>query len=301
MLYFKNLTAFILLFLSVPFFVKTLPSALHELLLVFNVNSKIGIDVTSCKTIFESIIKANFEFGLFLVCLLCIILSFILLFRKRDYTKKQYIFYFLIYLCCILFINIISLYAVYEDMVHNILTINVFDQHLIFSLTFFLFFITNIILASGFSILIWFDSNLLQKTKILLLPLIFISIFYISTQIASFIYMWGFVSDTTLYLPVFDNIFSKLGIGILCTNEQINPCNKYLYQMHKDCNLMKDISILPKVPGGPPNTRIIRYGINFIKTLLKVESTQKCDQARQNYTDCMNMFYAENNKNRRNT
>lgn len=96
----KKFLAYALLVISTIFIIKTLPSALHEILMHFQINTKISIDVINCQTIFNSIIKANFEYQLFKVCLVSFLVSLIILLRKRTYSlsliSKNYNIIFLI-------------------------------------------------------------------------------------------------------------------------------------------------------------------------------------------------------------
>lgn len=297
----KNLFIYFILSLSIIFCIKTLPSALHQLLLVFNIANKIGIDGTNCQTIFGSIVKANFEYGIFIVCSLIITLSLILLLRNRCYSLKtrqqKYNIIILFGLLVLLLFNGLNLYVTYLDMVENIYDINIFDRHIIFKLN-FLLSIFILIITVILYILIWFDDKLDLKYKNLLLLLFIFLPFFICNQILSFIYMYGAVKNLDLYLPIFNNILSNLGLVALCMDN--NPCNEYLKAMQHDCDLARQITNLPRIPG-PPSTRGLRLFYSALKVVCGTDYKQKCENSSKEYTDCMNMFYTENNKNRRNT
>lgn len=295
----KNLPAYALLIISTTFFIKTIPTGLHRILNFFNINNTFSIDGTNCETIFNSILKINFEEGLFLISILCIFLSLILILRERKYittNKQKANIVFFIYLVCALIINIISIYALYEDFVDNNLLLNILNRHILFFISFMLIIFNNIVIFTLLSLLIWFDNKLTQKNKILLLLFIFVVIFYTSMELSSFIYMWGFVDDTETFIPIFDNILSNLGLGVLCMNDQMNPCDKFLYKMRHECKNNQDLSQLPRIPRRPPNARFFRNIISIIKGTSQARAAYKCSEAKKEYTDCMDMFYSQNNK-----
>lgn len=249
----RNILAYFLLSISLIFLIKILPSAIHEMLMQLKINTKIGIDGTNCQTIFDSIIKAGFEYRLFKVCLISFFLSLILLLRTRSYKlsliPKNYNIIFLICFFIFLFINFCNFYAVYEFLTSNTANINVLHQHIIFSITFVLSFFV-FILFSTIYILIWFDNKLNIKYKTIILILITCFSFTICTSIMTFNLMWGFVDDTTMF-PLFDNILSNLGLTIFCM-EETDPCKQQEILMKQKCGTAKNAAFIPKMPGGPP-------------------------------------------------
>ena len=88
----KNITAYILLFLGITIGIKTLPSAIHRFLNVFNINNTIDMDLTNCQTIGYSITANHFFYALFLFALLCLCVGILLLFRKQKFSFQKNFF-----------------------------------------------------------------------------------------------------------------------------------------------------------------------------------------------------------------
>lgn len=231
----KKIFANVLLIISTVFIIKTLPSTLHEVLMQFHFHTKIGIDGTNCQSIFDSILKTDFEYRLFKVCLVSFFVSLIILLRQRTYSlsliPKKYNIAFLSGFCVFLFINLCNFYAVYEFLTNNSANINVFDRHIIFNIIFGLAFIV-FILFSALYILIWFDNKLNIKYKTIIL--VIITCFTICTAIMTFNIMWGFVNDPINYFNAFDNILSNLGLTVFCMEDN-NPCKDLIREMKRDC------------------------------------------------------------------
>jgi len=250
----RNIFAYFLLSVSLIFLIKTIPSAIHEFLSFININNKVGMDITNCQTIFNSVLKVDFEYGLFKVACVGLITSLLLLLRQRTYAlsllPKNYNIAFSAGFVIFLFINLCNLYAIYDFLTFNAGGINVFERHVIYSIVFALA-IFGVILFGVIYLLIWFDISLHKNYKSLILLLIIIFAYVLSSEIASFNFAWGFVSDPTNYFMAFDNILSNLGFAIFCM-EDGSPCKVYLRDMQRDCESYKEMVKFPKIPGGPP-------------------------------------------------
>lgn len=250
----RNILAYFLLSISLIFLIKTMPSAIHETLMLFNINTKMGMEISNCRTIFNSVLKVDFEFGLFKVTCVGLITSLLVLLRQRSYNlallSKNYNIAFFVGFMIFLFITICNLYAIYDFLTFNTADINVFDRHIIYSIVFILATIICVLFAFVY-FLIWFDISLNENYKSLILILITICAYLLSSEIASFNFAWGFVNDPTDYFKAFDNILSNLGLAMFCMEEN-NPCKEYLRDMKRECETYKDMSKFPKVPGGPP-------------------------------------------------
>lgn len=250
----KKFPAYALLVISTIFIIKTLPSALHEILAQIHIHTNIGMDVYNCKTIFNSILKTGFEYRLFYTCLISFFISLIILLRQRTYSlsllSKNYNIAFSLGFFIFLFINFCNFYAVYDFLTSNTANINVFDRHIIYNIIFGLAFIV-FILFSCLYLLIWFDNKLNTNYKIIMLIAITCFSFTICTEIMTFNLMWGFVHDPADYFKAFDHVLSNLGLTIFCIEDN-SPCTDYLKNMKRDCETFEEMSNFPKIPGGPP-------------------------------------------------
>jgi hypothetical protein len=284
--------AYALTVIGIFYTVKTSPSAFYKILYYFNIENVISLDLTNCQTFAFSIIKADFFYPVFILSTLSGVIGLLLLFRERSYSIRYTHWHasFAIMFIVVVFFNLGLLIYIYLLMVEDFL----FDKHIIFPIAFIMGCFTHL-LFTILLILIWFDNNWSLFFKIISLIILSLLSVHICFRILSFINFYALIGQNPeIFFEAFNYILEKLKIGVFCMNE--NPCEPLFKQMQQYCDLARGAKSIPRIPvgGGTPTTKLIARLMNIFGTTTKIQTQHDCNDARDKYKACLEIFGVEN-------
>lgn len=288
----KNYFAYTLIMIGIFYSVKTAPSALYKILYYFNIENIISLDLTNCHTFALSIIKADFYYPVFILSILSIVIGLLLLFRERFYSTRNTYWYagFTVMFIVVVFFNLGLLIYIYLLMAEDFL----FDKHIIFPIAFIIGCFTQLLFTTLLN-LIWFDNKWSLFFKVVSLIILSLLSVHICFRMLSFINFYALIGQNPeIFFEAFNYILEKLKIGVFCMNE--NPCEPLFKQMQQYCDLARGAKSIPRIPigGGTPSIKLITRLMNIFGTTTKIQTQHDCNDARDKYKACLEIFGVEN-------